>query len=97
MVTASSRGVDAGATQQSSNLKHFPSSVLSSFNIEALHPDAFVIRLCDSSMQAVVSAESEQRRSLKNPPKTVLEYLATLEQQGLTGTVTRLREFVALI
>jgi len=79
------------------NLKDFPSNVLSSFDIEALHPDVFVLRLFDISAQDVVSAASEQRHSLKNPPKTALEYLATLERQGLTGTVARLREFALLI
>jgi hypothetical protein len=79
------------------NLKDFPSRVLSVVEIEALHPDIFVLRLLDIAPQEVVSAASEQRHSLKKPPKTALEYLATLERQGLTGTVARLRELVSLI
>ncbi len=79
------------------NLKDFPSRVLSAFDIEALHPDVFVLRLFDIAPQDVVSAASEQRHSLKNPPKNVVDYLATLERQGLTGTVARLRESASLI
>jgi hypothetical protein len=33
----------------------------------------------------------------KNPPKTAEDYLLTLEDQGLTRTVERLRELVDLI
>ena len=79
------------------NLKDFPSSVLSSFDIEAVHPDAFVLRLFDISLQDVISAASEHRHSLKKPPKNVVDYLATLEQQGLTETVSRLRQYTTLL
>ena len=79
------------------NLKDFPRSVLSSFDIEAQHPDAFILRLMDIAPLEVVSAAAEQRRSLKNPPKSVQDYLSTLERQGLTGTVARLRAYAALI
>lgn len=79
------------------NLKDFPSSVLAVFDIEAIHPDIFVLRLLEVSPQDVVSAAAEQRQNLKNPPKSVTDYLATLERQGLTGTVARLREYAVLI
>ena len=79
------------------NLKDFPRSVLSSFDIEAQHPDAFILRLMDIAPLDVVLAASEQRRNLKNPPKSVFDYLVTLERQGLTGTVARLRAYAALI
>lgn len=79
------------------NLKDFPSSILATFDIEAIHPDVFVLRLLDIAPQDVISAASEQRRSLKNPPKDAHDYLATLEQQGLTNTVARLREYITLI
>jgi len=42
----------------------------------------------------VVSAAQNHRLSLRNPPKTAAEYLATLERQGLTQTVSALREYV---
>lgn len=79
------------------NLKDFPSSVLSTFNLEALHPDTFILRLFDTAPLDVVSAAAEQRQNLKNPPKSVADYLTTLERQGLTGTVTRLRGYMAFI
>ena len=45
----------------------------------------------------VCAAVKRQRESLKNPPKTAEELLATLESQGLTQTVARLRQFIDLL
>lgn len=75
------------------NLRHFPKSVLSLHNIEAIPPDKFILLLYDAEPQEVFSAAAAHRKSLKNPPKNVTDYLATLEQQGLLETVKRLRDF----
>ena len=45
----------------------------------------------------VLSAARAHRVSLKNPPKTESEYLDTLERQGLTQTVSVLREYIGAI
>lgn len=74
------------------NLRDFPSDVLAPFGIEAQHPDEFILHLLDLAPGAVVAAAESHRQSLKNPPKTVSEYLETLERQGLTQTVSVLRE-----
>jgi hypothetical protein len=44
----------------------------------------------------VCGAAKKQRESLKNPPKTVEQYLESLERQGLAQTVAALREFAEL-
>ncbi len=74
------------------NLRDFPSDVLAAFGIEAQHPDEFILHLLDVAPGSVVAAAENHRQSLKNPPKTVSEYLETLERQGLTQTVSVLRE-----
>ena len=74
------------------NLRDFPSDVLAPFGIEAQHPDEFVLHLLDLAPGAVVAAAENHRQSLKNPPKTVSEYLETLERQGWTQAVSVLRE-----
>jgi hypothetical protein len=79
------------------NLKDFPEAVLDSFGIEAQHPDEFILHLLGLSPDAVLSAARAHRESLRNPPKIESEYLDTLERQGLTQTVSVLREFIGAI
>jgi len=62
--------------------------------LKAQHPDEFILHLLDLAPGAVVAAAEDHRQSLKNPPKTVSEYLETLERQGLTQTVSFLREYM---
>lgn len=79
------------------NLKDFPADVLAGFNIEAQHPDEFLESLFAAAPGPVCAAVKHQRAGLRNPPKTAEELLATLEGQGLTQTVARLRPFVELL
>jgi len=79
------------------NLKDFPDAVLHCFGIEAQHPDEFILHLFGLSPGTVVSAARTHRESLNNPPKTESEYLDTLERQGLTQTVSVLREYIGAI
>jgi hypothetical protein len=73
------------------NLGDFPQSVLGGSGIEAVHPDEFLARLWDEHSTGVISAATFHRASLRKPPKTAAEYLATLEQCRLPETVRRLR------
>jgi predicted nucleic acid-binding protein len=79
------------------NLSDFPVDLLEKYGIEAQHPDEFVMRLLDSAADIVCSAARQQRESLKRPPKTVDEYLESLERQGLPRTVASLRPFSEFI
>ena len=79
------------------NLTDFPAATLARFDIEAQHPDDFLADLLDQAPGVVCAAVKRQRESLQNPPKTVEELLATLENQGLTQAVARLRQFIALL
>ncbi len=75
------------------NLADFPPEVLAKYDIEALHPDNLADRLLDLDSGAVRAAVKLDRQSLKKPPKSVDEYLAELERQGLGRTVVMLRRF----
>ncbi|MEO2090328.1 MAG: hypothetical protein ABGY75_12625 [Gemmataceae bacterium] len=79
------------------NLADFPADVLTNYGIEAQRPDNFIAHLLDRSPGTVCSAAKKQRESLKNPPKSVDEYLQSLERQGLPQTVAALRRFADLI
>ena len=74
------------------NLRDFPPEAMAPFGIEAQHPDEFILHLLDLSPGIVAGAARDHRLSLKNPAKTIEEYLRTLEAQGLTQTVSVLRE-----
>lgn len=79
------------------NLKDFPGDALSCYGIEALHPDDFLVSLLDAAPGLVCAAVKRQRVSLRNPPKTVAELLATLEGQGLSQSAERLRSCADLL
>ena len=55
-----------------------------------------VYELFQLEPQAIILAMQTLQTSLKNPPKSMLEVLVTLEQQGMTQTVRWLREFFAV-
>lgn len=79
------------------NLKDFPATALAGYNIEAQHPDEFIVSLFDAAPGPVCGAVKRQRQGLRNPPMTAEELLATLEGQGLVQTVSRLRPFADLL
>lgn len=75
------------------NLRDFPASALERYNLEAQHPDDFIVDLLDLHPASVLRAVAEQRTSLKKPPKTADEFLDILLKQGLTQTVSMLRDW----
>lgn len=79
------------------NLADFPAEPLAPHRIEAQHPDDFIAHLLDLAPGPVCAAVKKHRQSLKNPPKTAEEYLATLARLSLPQTVARLRSFAELI
>jgi hypothetical protein len=74
------------------NLDDFPAERLASYNIEATHPDDFVIDTIDLSPGAVAKVIAEQAGALKNPPRSIPELLDTLRDQGLVRSVVKLRD-----
>jgi len=79
------------------NLRDFPASVLSPYRIEAQHPDVFVRHVLDLDEAAALSAVRDQRAALRNPPRTVAEFLDTMARQELPETVAFLRGRAGLI
>jgi hypothetical protein len=73
------------------NLKDFPDVALRPHKIKAQHPDKFILNLIDRFPVLVQQAAEAHRQSLKNPPNTVAEYLASIEIQGLSESVNALR------
>ena len=75
------------------NLDDFPNAVLQPHNVEAVLPDDFVMQLIRDKPGQVLRVVKYHRLSLTRPPKTVEEYLATLEEQGLAKTAVFLRKY----
>ena len=74
------------------NLRDFPVQYLATYDIQVLHPDDFILRLLTINHKTVCKAAEKQRKRLKNPPKTIDEYLATLEEQGLLQSAPLMRQ-----
>jgi hypothetical protein len=60
-------------------------------------PDEFVVSQMGLAPNLVCAAVKRQRASLRNPPKSVDEYLDCLTQQGLVLTSHELRKYGDLI
>ena len=63
-------------------------------SIHAQHPDDFIYNLVDLQPIAIARAANACRKRLKNPPKTIEEYLDILSNQGLAISVSALRELL---
>lgn len=79
------------------NGKDFPKPILAAYEVEAIHPDDFLVDLWDLDHAALIEAAAEQRRSLRKPPLCVQLYLDMLKRQGLTQTEKLLSGFRSVI
>lgn len=79
------------------NLKDFPKRIINQHDIEAPHPDEFLMNLIDLSAEIICGAVNRHRARLKSPPKTKEEYLSTLKKQSLGNTVETLKKFIDLL
>ena len=77
------------------NLADFPEQALSIHGLGACHPDQFLLDQLTLDAERVCMAMRQHRASLKNPPKTVEEYLVTLEEQGLSRFSQAVRHYAA--
>lgn len=68
------------------NLRDFPAAVLASHGLRAATPDKLLTGLIEDHRNKMVAVLREARLSLRQPPLTAVEYLATLGYQGLTRT-----------
>ena len=78
------------------NLKHFPSRALTPFNVEAIHPDDFVLDLLDLAPGVILKILDDQVRALKKPPVDLAEVLDKLEANGLAQSVSEVRRLMAM-
>jgi predicted nucleic acid-binding protein len=72
------------------NLRDFPSDVLAGFDIEAKHPDDFLMNCIDISSSTVMQVITEQAADYWKPPFTVPELFSALRGQGLVQSIAKL-------
>jgi predicted nucleic acid-binding protein len=77
------------------NLDDFPEHALASYGIGACHPDPFLVDQLNLDAERVCLAMRQHRTSLRNPTKTIEEYLATLGEQGLSRFSQAVRHYAA--
>lgn len=77
------------------NLRHFPADALAIHGITAEPPDTFVSGLMqvEEQRQKILFMAQQARQNLKNPPKTVEEYLDGLRRNRLTRTADLLADY----
>lgn len=74
------------------NLKDFPAAVLEQWNVEAKHPDDFLLDQIDLNRQAVYGAVQRIADSWRNPAGTIHDVLASLHRDGMVETVAVLQD-----
>jgi predicted nucleic acid-binding protein len=73
------------------NLRDFPASALAPWNVEAKHPDEFVMDEIDLDRQSVYGAVQRIADSWRRPPGTVDDVLNSLHRSGLVESAAALR------
>lgn len=76
------------------NIRDFPATALEPLNIEAQHPDVFVLGLIDLDPGAVVTVLHQQQKDLRRPETTLSALLDLLERQALVQSVAALRSLL---
>jgi predicted nucleic acid-binding protein len=70
------------------NLRDFPESELKKHQLEAIHPDDFVVHQFHLDQTAFLVALKRMRARLRNPQYTVEQFLDRLERVGLKQTTS---------
>ena len=78
------------------NLKDFPKRALDAFEMEAVHPDDFVLSQICLRPGVVAGLMHKQMRRLRNPPMTLAQGVDSLRRCGLEKSAKELRYLVGL-
>lgn len=79
------------------NIKDFPNSYLEKFNVQAKRSDEFVLDLWSLDENAVFDVLVKQQKTLRKPPQSLDEVMATLEINGLIRSVSLFRNHAKIM
>jgi predicted nucleic acid-binding protein len=74
-----------------SNLKHFPATVLELWDVEARAPDDFVLDQLGIDGRTVAACVQQIADSRTRPPQNIEDVLSQLERDGLVESIAALR------
>lgn len=69
---------------------------MAQFNIEALHPDEFILDLLDLAPGVILKVLDEQTLALSKPPMDMPDVLETLESNGLVRSMVEVRRLMGI-
>ncbi|MDT3397136.1 hypothetical protein RKE29_10840 [Streptomyces sp. B1866] len=74
------------------NLADFPAEKLSPWDVQAVHPDAFIEAQVDLSPRLVYAGLAQIADAWKRPPNAVVaDVIASLEREGMVASAAALR------
>jgi predicted nucleic acid-binding protein len=73
------------------NVRHFPARQMARYDVVARDPDRFLVALHDGDPDVVAAVVEAARTNLRRSAPTAAAYRRSLEKQGLTTFVARLR------
>ena len=73
------------------NLRDFPPESLDIWDVQAVHPDDFILAQIDLDRDVVYGEITRIADSWRRPPGTIEDVLARLERDGLVASVAALR------
>jgi predicted nucleic acid-binding protein len=76
------------------NLRDFDAKELEKFNIEAIHPDTFIINLIDLDNEKALNAIQKMVKRRKNPPVGTSELIQRIENNKLPKVAKRFRDIM---
>jgi predicted nucleic acid-binding protein len=79
------------------NFADFPAEALAAHEMEAQHPDDFLMRLDALNPGLLPQAAKAVRARLRNPPVTAADYIDTIQRQRLPAVAATLRAAEASI
>lgn len=101
LIDANDRHVVAAAIRANAqaivtfNLRHFPDHALAPFDLEAKHPDEFVLDSIDLAPGLLVKCLTELALSLERPPMSIDAVLDSLQGRlGMVRSVARFRDLM---
>jgi hypothetical protein len=73
------------------NIRDFPSVILSQYDLEAIHPDIWIMGLLEQFPFDVIAVFQKWLGELKCPPLSTMELLTHLTNNGLPMTAENIR------